>query len=140
LLAAERPALTVHCTRAGFAGSAAPPDPAAAGDTRGAFQGALAKARLSPRFTYGWRGGMAFDIPPYAVPPNVMDTFADAVDQLDAAWQPNAPAAAGEVHVTLDGRPVALDPDGRFTLPPSGRGGLLVATDGAGGATGVRLR
>lgn len=135
LLASERPALGVSRYRRGYRGRAAPPSPSRAADLRSRLETADARADADTRFTYGWRTPVAFEIPPYAVPRNVMDEFVDAVRDRDDAWHSRAAAAASMVRVTLDGRPIDLDSDGRFRLPASACGGHLVATDGAGGRT-----
>jgi hypothetical protein len=95
--------------------------------------------QANPRQTYGWHGGIGIDVPPYAAPENVMDTFLSDVDVLDHAWLPHAAAAASSVKVTLAGRPVKLDGAGSFRLPRSACGRELVATDGAGGRTALRI-
>jgi hypothetical protein len=124
----------------GWRGVARPPDPAGAGELRGRLDAASHASRADTEFTYGWRTPMAFEIPPYPVPGNVMDAFIDQVSARDSAWQDHAGDAAGSVEVTLDGRPVALRPDGRFRLRRFPCGGRLEARDGAGGLTAVRLR
>jgi hyaluronoglucosaminidase len=139
LLAAERPALAVRRTRRGFAGRAAPPDPAAAARLRAEAQAARTAFETDRRFTYGWRLPYAFDVPPYEVPRNVMSAFLDEVRERDAAWAPAAATAASEVTLRLDGRRVPLSGEGGFNLPRSACGGLLEARDGAGGRTAVRL-
>jgi hypothetical protein len=68
-----------------------------------------------------------------------MSAFLDEVRERDLAWQPNAPQAASGVTVTLDGEPVDMNLDGRFTVPASACSGLLEARDGAGGLTSRRL-
>lgn len=139
LLAAERPALRVHRAAGGFAGRALPPDPARATVLRTKFAVAKAQTKAQPRMTYGWRGGVGFDIPPYAAPDNVMDVWFDEVDALDQAWTPTQAQAAGGVTLRLGRHEVPLDPKGRFTLGRSACHGLLVATDGAGGGTAARV-
>lgn len=135
LLGAERPLLTVERKGAGFRGRVAPPDPAAADALRSDLAAADATARASSEFTYGWRTPVAFEIPPYAVPGNAMDDFVDSARELDAGWLPRAGAAASGVTLTLEGRPVDPGPRGRFRLAPGACGGVLRATDGAGGNT-----
>jgi hypothetical protein len=140
LLAAERPELRVGPRAGGgLAGRALAPDPDRAAQLRSAFNNDSTAVKANPRFTYGYRGGVFFDIPPSSAPRNVMDVFFDAVGALDEAWQPKAARAAASVTVTLDAKPVSLGPGGRFTLARDACGKVLVATDGAGGATGLRL-
>jgi hyaluronoglucosaminidase len=139
LLVAERPALEARRTRTGFTGRAAPPDHAEATRLRAETQAAREAFETDRRFTYGWRLPYAFEIPPYAVPRNVMSAFLDEVRERDAAWLPTAPQAASGVTVTLDGEPVDLGVDGSFALPASACGALLEARDGAGGRTALRL-
>ncbi len=140
LLAAERPALEVHRGGAGFEGRATPPDPDRATGLRSALSDRDQAMKQDLHFTYGNRGGFAFDLPqPVETPPNVMDVFVDRVQQIDSAWQSQADQAASSVRVRLDGRPVALAADGRFSLPGSTCGGRLVAIDGAGGRTATDL-
>jgi hyaluronoglucosaminidase len=139
LLTAERPSLRVRRARSGFRGRAQPPDPERAAELRSRYGEASREWEGSTRFVYGWRGGVAFEVPPYAVPRNLMDEFMDAVEELDRGWLQRSEQAASAVTVTLDGRPVRLRPGGAFRLRRSACGRTLVATDGAGGATAVRL-
>jgi hypothetical protein len=139
LLAAERPLLRVRRTRSGYLGSAHPPDPDRAAAIRSRFQAADDASRRNRWFTYGWRTPYAFEIPPYPVPPNVMDTFLDAVAARDSAWQGRADEAASRVRVTIGGRRVRLSRSGAFRLGPRACGRLLLAVDGAGGRSAQRL-
>jgi hyaluronoglucosaminidase len=142
LLGAERPRLKVRRVGDGPAwrGQALPPDTARAGELRGRLDVAAQASRVDTEFTYGWRTPMAFEIPPYPVPGNVMDAFIDQVSSRDSAWRDQADEAAASVAVTLDGRPIQLGPDGTFRLPRFPCGSRLEARDGAGGLTAVRLR
>jgi hyaluronoglucosaminidase len=140
LLAAERPFLRSRRGRGGFHGSAHPPDPGRADAIRSRWSSQDDTSRRDRWFTYGWRTPYAFEIPPYPVPPNTMNTFVDAVGARDDAWQARADAAASRVTVTVGGRRVPLSPSGGFTIAlRTGCGRLLVATDGAGGRTARRL-
>jgi hyaluronoglucosaminidase len=139
LLAAERPRLYAAETDAGYEGLVRRPDPVAAAGLRELLQRQALTARLNPRFTYGWRLGVAIELPPYPVPGNVMDAFLDRATALDRAWQGHDDEAASQVTVTLDGARVGTSPSGRFTLDRSACGRELVATDGAGGRTELRL-
>jgi hyaluronoglucosaminidase len=139
LLAAERPTVTVRRTRRGFAGRATPPDPDRADALRGPYRDGVTATKASRRFVYGWRGGTAFEIPPYAVPDNLMDTYFDRIDELDAAWQQRADRAARSVTLTLNGRTLRLGDGGTFRLSRKACGRLLIATDGAGEATAKRV-
>ena len=139
LLAAERPELRVGPRGGGFAGRARTPDPGRAAALRSAFRDGSTAAKTNPRFTYGFRGGVFFDVPPSSAPRNVMDVFFDEVTALDEAWQPQAERAAASVALALDGTAVPLDTEGRFTLGREACGRVLVATDGAGGRSGLRL-
>lgn len=139
LLAAERPALHVRRTPRGFRGTATPPDPDRASTLRTRYDEAGRAWETSTRFVYGWRGGVAFEVPPYAVPRNLMDDYRDSVDALDRAWQPKAQQAAASVTVALDGRSISLRAGGAFALPRSACGRTLLATDGAGGTTATRV-
>ncbi len=136
LLAAERPQLELRGSR----GRTLPPDPAAAAELREQADAAASNAEVDTEFTYGWRTPLAFEIPPYPVPGNVMDAFLDEVAARDSAWQAHANEAAASVEVTLDGRPIAVDPSGHFVLRRVPCGARLVARDGAGGLTALRLR
>ncbi len=137
LLEAERPALALR-GHGRVRGSAAAPDPDRAAELRGDLDEAAAAAALDSEFTYGWRTPAAFEIPPYAVPGNVMDAFVDRVKALDDGWRARANEASSSVAVTLDGRPVTLE-GGDFVLSRQACG-RLVATDGAGGRTAIRVR
>lgn len=139
LLAAERPAVEARRVRGGFTGRAAPPDPDRAAAIRSRYTEQKNESRANPRFTYGWRSGVAFDVPPRTAPANTMQVFFDRVDELDRSWLPLARDAASEVSLTLDGRAVPLGTAGRFRLARSACGGVLVVTDGAGGRTTLRL-
>ena len=72
---------------------------------------------------------------------NRVDAFFAEVVSRTAAWSPTAAAAVGGITVTLDGHPVAIGADGTFRLTLSPRSGrhTLLATDGAGNKTGVRI-
>ena len=139
LLVAERPALSLRRTRRGFTGRATPPDPARADALRETYRAGVSATKAQRRFVYGWRGGTAFEVPPYAVPENLMDAYFTRVDELDAAWQQRAERAAASVTVKLNGRAVKLAGDGRFTLGRRACGRTLIATDGAGEATAKRV-
>ena len=139
LLAAERPSVTVSRARRGFAGRATPPDPARADAVRAEYRDGVTATKANRRFVYGWRGGTAFEVPPYAVPANLMDTYFDRVDELDAGWQRRADRAAAGVTLMLNGRQVGLGGSGEFTLGRRACGGLLIATDGAGEQTAKRI-
>jgi hyaluronoglucosaminidase len=138
LLAAERPSLRLRRARSGITGSARPPDPARAADLRSEFSARDDTSRRDRRFVYGWRTPYAFEIPPYEVPPNVMNSYLDAVTALDSAWQARSDEAASRVSVTIGGRRVGLSRSGAFRLRPPHCGRLVVATDGAGGQTALR--
>ena len=138
LLATERPLLERR-PGGGVRGRALPPDPARAEELRRQADAAASAAELDTEFTYGWRTPVAFEIPPYPVPGNVMDAFIDRVAARDSAWQAHADEAAASVELTLDGRRVPLDPGGGFRLRRSNCG-RLVARDGAGGLTTLRVR
>lgn len=141
LLAAERPALEVGRRTGGYAGATAAPDPEASLRLRAEMDDAERGAALDTEFTYGWRTPVAFEVPPYPVPANVMDAFVGRVRSIDSRWRATAAAEASSgVSLTLDGRPVAIDESGDFELGGGACGGLLVATDGAGNQTAVRLR
>jgi hyaluronoglucosaminidase len=139
LLAAERPLLHVRRTRGGVLGGARPPDPARAAALRSEFGALDDQSRRDDRFVYGWRVPYAFEIPPYPVPPNVMNTYLDAVAALDSAWQGRAEQASESVAVTVGGRRVRLKEGGAFRLGRRWCGRRVVAVDGAGGRTALRL-
>ena len=145
LLAAERPELRLRRVRyrrgrtRAFVGRARPPQPDRAEGARAEYEEGKQAFDRSTRFVYGWRGGTAFEIPPYAVPRNLMDVWFDRVDALDSEWRSRADEAASGVTLTLRGRPVALADDGSFRLGRRACGRMLTATDGAGGVTSRRL-
>lgn len=143
LLGAERPAVALRRVRGRggrtrfFRGSVFAPDPAHADAIRHDYGERKDEFERSVRFVYGWRGGTAFEVPPYAVPRNVMDVYLDAVDELDSGW--DGGRASRSVRLELDGRAVRLGPRGSFRLKRRACGLRLVATDAAGGATARRL-
>ena len=143
LLAAERPAIGLRRVRGPrgrtrlFRGSVHPPDPARADALRDQYGAGKEEFERGVRFVYGWRGGTAFEVPPYAVPRNVMDVYFDAVDELDAAW--DGERASRSVRLELDGRRLKLGAGGRFRLGRRACGLRLEATDSAGGETVRRL-
>jgi len=139
LLAAERPTLSVRSNPEGFVGHVSPPDPSAAGAARNALDTRDAAMRSDHHFTFGDRRPAIVDTPPSSLPPNTMDVFIGRVRQLDQAWVPTSLQAASEVTLSLDGRPVSVDAGGAFRLPVTSTGQLLVAHDGAGGSTAIRL-
>ncbi len=140
LLAAERPALSVRRTCRGYAGRATPPDPDRASALRSSYQSQRDTEKADRYFVYGWRTPYGFEIPPYAVPPNTMDLYTNRVDALDSAWQPTSGTAASSLRVTVGGHAVRLSPTGAFVLGRRACGKSVVATDRAGGRTGLRLR
>ena len=143
LLAAERPAIGLRRIRGRrgrtrfFRGSAHPPDPSRADSLRDEYGAGKDAFERGVRFVYGWRGGTAFEVPPYAVPRNVMDVYFDSVDEIDSAW--DGERAARSVRLELDGRPLKLGARGSFRLARRACGLRLVATDSAGGVTVRRL-
>lgn len=139
LLAAERPSLRLRRSGRRFLGSARPPDPSRAAELRSEFSQRGDASRQDRRFVYGWRTPYAFEIPPYPVPPNVMNAYLDKVEALDSAWQQRADEASASVTVTAGGRRVKLSPSGAFRLSRRFCGRRVVATDGAGGRTALRV-
>jgi hyaluronoglucosaminidase len=140
LLAAERPSLTLRLRHGRFTGSAHPPDPNRAAAIRSRFQSQDDAQSRNRYFVYGWRTAYAFEIPPYPVPPNTMSTYLGAVSARDSAWQDHSDQAASHVTLTVGGKRVKLSKSGRFRIARrTGCGRLLIATDGAGGRTGLRL-
>jgi hypothetical protein len=145
LLSAERPSLFVNSNGRGFKAAFHAPEPELASQIRNELDAAATDATLDTEFTYGWRLPIAFEIPPYAVPGNVMDSFIGAVQALDRTWREEAERAASAISLTLDGQPVPFRAQGpaivggSVRLPSSACGGWLVATDGAGNRTGRRL-
>ena len=140
LLARERPTLSIRRRGGRFHGVARPPDPGRASGLRSAYQSQRDTEKRDRYFVYGWRTPYAFEIPPYPVPPNTMNVFTDRIDALDSDWQGRADAASSSVRVTVGGRPVRLTASGTFGFGRRGCGKLVVATDGAGGRTAIRLR
>ena len=139
MLARERPALTVRRKGDRFAGGAAPPDPDRVDALRSRYQDGRRQFFAARRFTYGWRDGFGFDIPPYDAAPNALEQFLDRVDTFDSSFQHFQDEAANSVRLLLGGRPVQLGADGSFSLSASACGRTLVAIDGAGGRTALRL-
>src|SRR5207244_10662703 len=72
---------------------------------------------------------------------NRLDAFFAAALSRTQTWAPMAPAAASAITVTLDGRPIAVGTDGTFRFALQRRSGhhTLLATDGAGNKTGMRI-
>jgi hyaluronoglucosaminidase len=139
MLARERPALTVKRRRGGFAGHAAPPDPGRVDALRSRYQDGRTQFIAARRFTYGWRDGFGFDIPPYDAAPNALEEFLDAVDVVDSQFRQTQDEAASSVRVLVAGRPVELAPGGDFSLDGDACGRTVVTVDGAGGKTALRL-
>jgi hypothetical protein len=141
LLAAERPSLTLHRTKDGFAGVALPPDPQRAGTLRAKLGANLAvfRARLtgaSPLYVYGCpirvRGCGARQY-------NRLDDFLTKVQTADATWLPTAGQASSSLRLTLGGNRVRRKADGSFALHPDACGARLLAVDGAAGETSLPL-
>jgi hyaluronoglucosaminidase len=149
-LAAQRPLLDVRVSRATsssllVAGRAAPPSP---GDVAAATALAVAGHVLDVSDSHVVHGDR---VTPSLSDPQTVGTLYlndNRVDALfagvvarTAAWTEQAPAAASGVTVTLDGHAVTLRGDGAFSVAVPARSGRheLVATDGAGGRTGVRV-
>jgi hypothetical protein len=150
VLAAQRPLLDVRARRVGseslrWEGRAAPPSPV---DVAAAIATAAAGHALDVGDTHVVHGDR---VTPSLSDPQTVGTlyvnenrvdalFADVLSRT-AAWTAQAPAAASGVTLTLDGHAVALRSDGTFSVTVAAGSGIheLVATDGAGGRTGVRV-
>jgi len=149
-LAAERPQLEVHVTRPTepslqFAGRALPPSPAAVVAAAAAAAVSHALDMSDSHTVHGDRVTPSLDDPQTVgrlyVNENRVDAFFADVISRTTSWMPQAPAAASGVTVTLDGQAVTLGGDGTFSATVPARSGTheVVATDGAGGRTGVRI-
>jgi hyaluronoglucosaminidase len=139
LLEAERPSLSAEPTlHGGFRLHIAAPVPGRAAMLRDLLARWRAHLASLRRLVYGWRPVAGLARPSYA-PRNVLDTFLDSVDRHDAAWQPLAEQAASGVVVSVDGRPGPPPLGGIVNLSGRNCSKLVIARDGAGGQTSLRL-
>jgi hyaluronoglucosaminidase len=149
-LAGQRPALDVRVSRLGgsslrVTGRAAAPSPA---DVASAMTAAVAGHAVDVADSHVVHGDR---VTPSLSDPQTVGTLYVNDNRIDAlfadvmsrtvAWTAQAPAAASGVTVTLDGHTVTLRGDGSFSVLVPARSGTheLVAKDGAGGRTGVRV-
>jgi hypothetical protein len=144
-LAAERPSLSAVTRPAAdgavlVSGRARPPSPSTAAGLVTSMTGAETLSFTNPDQVYGDR--LQTDLSTLYVAQNQVDQLVLDVLRLSAAWTPRAGLAASSVSVVVDGRPVTLGRSGSFSVvvtpPPSGTI-TVVATDGAGGSTGLDL-
>lgn len=144
LLAAQRPSLTVSAVHGRLLGRAVAPDPAAVLALWQSLEQQQAASVSNPSFVYGDRLTPSLSSPTTTmelfVLRNRMDAFVDAARSLTQQWLPGAPAAASSLVVTVDGHPVAVAGDGSFDVPVPSGPHEVVATDGAGGRTGLHVR
>ena len=139
MLARERPQLRVRVHAGGLTGRVSAPDPDRVDALRSRYQDGRTQFFAARRFTYGWRDGFGFDIPPYDAAPNALEEFLDAVDGFDSQFQQQQDAAASSVRVLFAGDAVQVDRDGSFSVSGEVCGRTVIAIDGAGGKTSVRL-
>jgi hyaluronoglucosaminidase len=134
LLVAERPVLELSGSAAdGYDGHVAPPSPTLAGDLRSTLAAAEGVMYRDRHAAYGGRTRR------YRLHPNAMRAFLARVHRLDSAWRTEATSAARAVTLRLGRRAIRVAADGSFRLSGSDCGGLLTATDSAGGQTSLRL-
>jgi hypothetical protein len=140
LLEAERPSLSAQWTaRGGFEVTATPAQPGRAEMLRRLLADWRARISSSGRLVYGWRSVDGQPMPPYAAL-NVMDAFLADVAQHDAAWRAGAAGPSLEaLSITVAGRPGPVPSNGTFPLSGRNCGAIVVARDGAGGQTSLRL-
>lgn len=143
LLAAQRPTLSATAERRGqfvaVRGIARPPSPETAGAHLRTFSTAYSDT-LHDEMVHGDR--VMIDLANVYADENRVDAFARTVARRTVEWAPSAGPASQAVGVTVDGDPVEVDDDGRFsTTVTAGTTTIpVVATDGAGGQTGRTIR
>jgi hypothetical protein len=140
LLEAERPALSAQRTaRGGFVVTARAADPGRAEMLRTLLASWRTRINSSGRLVYGWRSIGGQPMPPYATQ-NVMDGFLNDVAGRDAAWQSTAgPGLVHPLSITVAGRPGPVPSNGTFPLSGRNCGAVVIARDGSGGQTSMRL-
>ena len=136
LLAALRPSITVERSGDGFAGRVTPPDPGHAWSLRQELELEWWTTRASTLQVYGCRT-MARGCPGGGS--NHMDDFLEQVVALHDQWVPQSDRAGRSVRLRLGGRRVRHSRQGDFQLPAKACGRRLVAVDGAGDRTELRL-
>jgi hypothetical protein len=143
LLAAQRPTLTARVVGGRLAGRAAAPDPAAVPALLQALEALQATSLANPSFVFGDRLTPSLSNPDtngqlYARE-NRMDAFARTAQSLTAGWLLEAAQAASLVTVTVDGKALPQSDDGSFNLDVGPGRHTVIATDGAGHQTGLRV-
>jgi hyaluronoglucosaminidase len=139
LLEAERPALSAQRTaRGGFEVTARPAQPGRAEVLRTLLAGWRARIDASGRLVYGWRSVDGQPMPSYAAQ-NVMDAFLNDVGDRDAAWRAVAAPGLQSLAISVAGRPGPVPSNGTFRLSGRNCAAIVIARDGAGGQTSLRL-
>jgi hypothetical protein len=137
LLVAQRPVLEASLVDGRVAGRASPPSFM---DAIVRFVGLqLAHQQALSRWEQMHGDRLAHDLATVYVDENRVDAFVRDAARRTGAWLPAAPVASSGVTVTVDGEPVTLDADGRFTTDAPSAPVEVIATDAAGGTTGLRL-
>ncbi len=138
LLSRTRPDVTGELRSGVLHGSARPP--AGPSEAQSNTQ-ALAEMRNrddgNPPNVYGDR--VFFPLGPPFVEENRMDAYFASASARAAAYAPTAALASSSISVTVNGAPVALEPDGSFTAAAAGAVADAVVTDGAGVSTHRRF-
>jgi hyaluronoglucosaminidase len=147
VLAAIRPGLRAEVASSGpstatVTGVVTPPDLGVVAVALARLAPAEVLMRASPYSVHGDRFEHSIDR--VYVRQNQMDAFVDFVHTAVLSWLPAASFATTRgVSVTVNGHPAVVDAGGRFAvtvpLAPGQQEIIVVATDGAGLRTGVRL-
>jgi hyaluronoglucosaminidase len=144
LLAAQRPYLQVWLSPAspGYVrvyGRALAPSPANVATYLADLDAAFEITLRDVHTVHGDRAST--DLNTVYVNENVVDAFVVDAQARTTAWLPNAPVAASSIRVTVDGIEAPTDGWGMFwiVIPQPTTPVEVVATDGAGGSSGLRV-
>jgi hyaluronoglucosaminidase len=143
LLAAERPELrnvtseTLEDGSRALSGTAKAPSPAVVATYTDYLERDYAQSLARPYAVHGDR--LAQDFNTLYVNENRLDAFLAEAHRRTVSWLASAPLAASAVRVTVNGAEVPLDAEGRFSATVPAGPVEVIATDGAGGQTGIVL-
>ena len=134
ILTRTRPDVTAMLRDGVLSGAVrAPVEPTRAARDLDTLRGMSRRDDGNPANVHGDRYYVALG--PTWVDENRMDAYFDAAVRREAAYLPFAARASATIRLTLDGRAVPLDDDGRFAIPFGRDRATLVVTDGAGHTT-----